>query len=245
MKLILFADKQVGFEVTELLINEYPGDLGLVVTMSENNIFRAARNANIACCIFNSSNDLCEHIRALGLLPDLGILAWWPKVIEEDLLIAATHGFVNFHPSLLPYNRGKHYNFWAIVERAPFGVTLHFADKEVDSGDIIFQKSITYSWTDTGSTLYHKAQKEIVELFREHYPILRTLKIPRKKQDLSRGSFHRASELDQISRIDLEQSYNVRQLLNLLRARTFEGFPACWFEDEGKKYEVRIQIKEK
>jgi methionyl-tRNA formyltransferase len=67
----------------------------------------------------------------------------------------------------------------------------------------------------------------MVRLFKETYPVLRTLNIPRHVQDLRRGSFHAAKELDQASRLQLEQSYRARDLLNLMRARTFPGRPAC------------------
>lgn len=85
----------------------------------------------------------------------------------------------------------KHYNFWALAEGAPFGVSLHF----VDTGDVVAQREIPYDLTDTGETLYRKAQREIVRLFREEYPRLRTLDILRKPQDLSKGSFHLARGL--------------------------------------------------
>ena len=100
---------------------------------------------------------------------DLIILAWWPYLIKETLLEIPRIGCLNFHPSFLPYNRGKHFNFWAIVEDAPFGVTIHFADKGIDSGDIVFQSAIEKTWEDTAETLYHKAQCEIVRLFKENF----------------------------------------------------------------------------
>ncbi len=177
--------------------------------------------------------------------PDIGVLAWWPKIIRRPLLAMPKQGFINTHPSLLPYNRGKHYNFWALVEQAPFGVSLHFVEEETDSGDIVTQANLPYDWGDNGATLYAKACHETVRLFKETYPIIRTLTIPRHKQDLSQGSFHYAWELEPASVIDLDQHYKARDLLNLIRARTFPGHPACWFSDAGSDYEVRIEIKRK
>ena len=52
--------------------------------------------------------------------------------------------------------------------------------------------------------------------------------------------------MDLASKIDINKSYTAKQLLNLLRARTFQGHPSCWFEDvDGQEYEVKIQIKRK
>ena len=174
---------------------------------------------------------------------DLAILAWWPYILKENLIKIPRMGCLNFHPSYLPYNRGKHYNFWAIVEETPFGVTLHFVDPGTDTGDIAFQSVIEKTWEDTGETLYQKAQLEIVRLFKENYPEIKRGNIPRIPQDISQGSFHRSRELEPASKIDLGQSYNARELLNLIRARTFYPYPGAWFIDDGKKYEVRVEIK--
>jgi methionyl-tRNA formyltransferase len=227
------------------LLECYREDLQLVVTTSENEIFSAAKDASVAALVFSSTEQVCAQIRQRDLNPDIGLLAWWPKLIDQPLLTTPKHGFINTHPSLLPYNRGKHYNFWALVEQAPFGVSLHFVEEGTDSGDIITQASVPYGWEDNGATLYAKACQEMVRLFKETYPIIRTLDIPRNKQDLSRGSFHFARELDPASVINLDEHYKARDLLNVIRARTFPGHPACWFSDAGSDYEVRIEIKRK
>ena len=173
----------------------------------------------------------------------MGVLAWWPKLIKEPLLSLPKNGYINTHPSLLPYNRGKHYNFWALVEKVPFGVTLHFIDSGIDTGDIIFQKSIPYDWCDAGETLYKKAQAEMINLFIKKYYLIRIKNYKKKCQDLNSGSFHHSSELNKICEIGLNEKYQARHFLNLLRARTFEGHPGCFFFENGNKYEISITIK--
>ena len=118
-------------------------------------------------------------------------------------------------------------------------------EEKVDSGDIIAQKEIMYDWTDTGESLYFKAQAEIVNLFVETYPNIRNNSFIRHQQDLSKGSFHLAKELDRKSNIVLDQKYTGREILNLLRARTFNGHPGCFFHDKNKTYEIKIKIKKK
>jgi methionyl-tRNA formyltransferase len=174
---------------------------------------------------------------------DIALLAWWPRIIAKDVAALPRRGFLNFHPSLLPFNRGKHYNFWAIVEEAPFGVTIHWLGDQVDAGDIAFQMPVATSWSDNGKTLYNKARDAMIELFAMNYERIMTGDIPRTPQDLARGSFHRAAELDAASRIDLEKQYRGRDLLNVLRARTFPPHPAAWFVDDDEKYEVRVEIR--
>ncbi len=245
MRLLLMADSQVGLEILRWLLREYPQDLVLVVARSDNDICNAARDAGIPFLVYQSSEQVSKYLNSTGIEPDVGVLAWWPTIIKQPLIDLPKYGFINTHPSLLPYNRGKHYNFWALVEQSPFGVSLHFVDEGIDSGDIVAQTEIAYGWEDNGATLYAKAQNAIVSLFKRTYPAIRTLNIPRRKQDVEYGSLHLSHEIDQASQIDLERQYLARDFLNLLRARTFPGYPACWFRDGDEEYEVRIEIKRK
>jgi methionyl-tRNA formyltransferase len=245
MKLLLMADHHVGLEITRWLINQYRADVVLVVAMSENEIYKTARESGIACVTFRSAEEITVYFQDMGVVPDLGYLAWWPRLVKTPLLELPTFGFINTHPSLLPYNRGKHYNFWALVEQVPFGVSLHFANEGVDTGDIVAQRSIPYDWEDSGASLYHKAAEAIIDLIKDSYPEIRQLNIQRRMQETDKGTFHLAKELDPASHIYLDRQYRARDLLNLLRARTFPGHPACWFEDDGKEFEVRVEIKRK
>lgn len=243
MNLLLMAQAAVGLEIFRWLGQNHPNDLTLVVTVEEDEIFHEARRLGIQCCALSSVPDVVAHAQSRGLMFDLGLLAWWPKLIRQPLIDLPKYGFVNTHPSLLPYNRGKHYNFWALVESAPFGVSLHFVDRGIDSGDVIAQHEIPYNWEDTGETLYFKAQAAMVRLFKIAYPQIRELQIDRRPQDPNLGSFHLGKEIDVKSEIALDQSTTARELLNLLRARTFDGHPSCRFADGGDQYEVQVKIR--
>jgi methionyl-tRNA formyltransferase len=238
MRFILFADGYVGGAIANFLIDNFPKDLSMVVCIEKNSIYKYAKSKNIQVCDYSEDKKLLENI-----IFDLGILAWWPELIKEPLLSLPKNGYINTHPSLLPYNRGKNYNFWALVEQAPFGVTLHFIDSGIDTGDVIFQKSINYDWCDTGETLYKKAQAEMINLFIEKYHLIRSKNYIKKPQDINSGSFHNSSELNKICEIGLNKNYQARHFLNLLRARTFEGHPGCFFVENGNKYEISLTIK--
>jgi len=240
MKIVLLADGVVGAKIASFLMEKYPSDLVLIVTNQVNEIYHEANTKGFSVHVFDSEKNILGR---LGDGFDLGIMAWWPKILKSPLLDAPKLGFLNTHPSLLPHNRGKHYNFWALVEQAPFGVTIHRVDSGVDTGDIVVQSTIEYDWCDTGETLYNKAQSAMFDLFCKAYPVLREGKCDSKPQNASLGSFHRAAELEAASMIDLDAMYKARNLLNLLRARTFEGYPGCWFEESGERYEISVKIR--
>ncbi len=240
MKIVLFADGVVGLGIAQYLVSYYPQDITMIVTVVKNKISELAYERNVQTCIYDSMENVISRISEDT---ELGVLAWWPKIISGPLLEMPLKGFINTHPSLLPHNRGKHYNFWALVEGAPFGVTLHRVDSGIDTGPVVAQRELSYDWSDNGETLYKKAQAAMVELFCEVYSTWRGVEIHSVAQELKEGSFHYSSELELASRIDLDKAYVARDLLNLLRARTFECRPGCWFEDGGAQYEISINIK--
>lgn len=238
---LLFADSYVGLEITNYLLNNFPHDIFGVVTTSKNDIYNLAKKANKQVYIFE---DNITFIESLPKNIDLGLLIWWPFIIKSPLLEFPKNGFLNTHPSLLPNNKGKNPNFWSIVESRPFGVTLHKIDSRIDTGPIIAQKEIQYDWTDTGGSLYKKALSEMIELFKATYPKIR-LQISNVKPQSEGGSFHYQKELEPASEIDLNKEYFAKDLLNLLRARTFESYPSCFFKDKGEVYEIRLTISRK
>jgi methionyl-tRNA formyltransferase len=241
----IFADSEVGIHCTQWLIENHKKDIKTIVTTSRNEIYSLAEANGITAHIFRDEPSYLKFVETKDYQYDLGILLWWPKIISASVIAKAKFGFINTHPSFLPHNRGKHYNFWALVEQCPFGVSLHQVEEGIDCGDLVAQKIIGYTWEDTGKTLYAKATEGIEKLFVETYPALRTLSFTHKPQDLSQGSFHFSSELDAASKINLDEPTTPRRLLNLLRARTFEGKPGCSFNDGGKEYEVTVNITEK
>jgi methionyl-tRNA formyltransferase len=243
MKIVLFADKFVGFEITKFIVGNYKNDLCCLVVINKNEIYDFAKFEGITCLLHE---EYLSFIDKSSDKFDLGVLAWWPYLINEHVISTARLGFINTHPSFLPYNRGKHYNFWAIVENVPFGVTIHKVDEGVDTGNIVAQEEIEYDWTDNGKSLYEKAQESMVNIFIKIYSHLRLNlnEIVCFPQDSTKGSFHHSSELLSASRIELDKFYTARRILNMLRAKTFDGYPGCWFEDDGKRYEVTISIKQ-
>ena len=249
MRIGLFAANVVGRRVAQFLGDHGETPACLVLDSHDPESLKseivAGSGLKDGNLIFKSdsltSDETREQLRALAL--DLIVLAWWPYILKPEVIGIPRLGCLNFHPSFLPYNRGKHYNFWAIVEGVPFGVTIHWVDVAVDCGDIAFQSRIETTWEDTGATLYYKAQEEIVRLFTEKFPEIKAGRIPRIPQDLAKGSVHRARELEEASRIELDQQYTARALLNLLRARTFLPHPAASFTEGDQRYEVRIEIK--
>lgn len=100
-----------------------------------------------------NSKKFIEAIKKLK--PDLIIVGSWGEKFDEEILSIVR--CVNFHPSLLPRNRGANPYFWSIYQNQKVtGLTAHFMDKYYDRGDILAQEAITISDIETGATLKDK-----------------------------------------------------------------------------------------
>lgn len=239
---IIFAESDIGEEFCCWLIEHRRADIACIVCGAEGKINDLAVRNGVLSHIFVDDRTYLEFLNLNDIQPTLGLLVWWPKIISNKIIQSASGGFVNTHPSFLPYCRGKHYSFWTIVERAPFGVTLHRVSELIDDGPILAQRKISYDWEDTGQTLQQKAKEEMLELLKDSYENLHcegTLNIDRVSV---LGSYHHSSEIKAASHLDLDDLVSLRDLLNLLRAKTHSIHKPCTFTEKGITYEVRVSI---
>jgi methionyl-tRNA formyltransferase len=95
-------------------------------------------------------------------------------ILKKGVLARFARRIVNLHISLLPYNRGADPNLWSFLEDTPKGVTIHYIDEGIDTGDILAQREVSYHPGDTLRTSYDRLSATIVELFCEVWPEIRS-----------------------------------------------------------------------
>lgn len=249
--MIVLASDYIGYKVIEFLVNTNNEIDFLVLDQNDKGEF----NQKIISLYKTKYpekkiyyNEILSDGQFIDTLkksqPTLGILAWWPNILKGEILHIPRIRWLNFHPSLLPFNRGKNPNFWCLVDETKCGVSLQFIDEGVDTGDIIAQREIKVDWEDTGKTVYEKCLEEIVNLFKENFENIKKNQLKRIEQKSKEGSYHKAIEMDEICKIKLDKQYSAKKLLNILRAKIFSPYPSAFFYHDGKKYSVEIKIKE-
>lgn len=174
---------------------------------------------------------------------DIAISVLFNYILKPEFLALFPNGVVNLHPSYLPFNRGQYPNVWSIVEGTPAGVTLHYIDEQIDTGDIIAQQAVPVAPTDTGLTLYHKLEQAGLDLFQKTWPLLRAGRIDGESQE-GTGTYHTTRDVDDIDCVDLDKTYTARDLINILRARTFPPYRGAYFEKDGKRVYLRLELME-
>jgi methionyl-tRNA formyltransferase len=246
--MIILASDQIGYKVVEYFIEKNEPISALVLDTKNRGNFNKKiiekyqskfKNNEIYYETDLKDNETLERLQDVKSV--YGILAWWPYIIKEKLLSIPKKGWINFHPSYLPFNKGKHSSFWCLVDETQCGVSLQIIDEGIDTGDIIARKKINASWEDNGEILYNKCRDETFELFKENFNDIKNDKIKCTKQIPSEGTYHHSSELSKIINLDLESSYELKKLLNILRGKIK---PYAYFYDNDKKFSVEIIIKE-
>lgn len=187
-------------------------------------------------------NQNIEKLKKLDLDYIFGI--HFPYIIPEEVLSIPKIGFLNLHPAFLPFNKGWHTPSWAILDKTPFGATLHFMTKELDAGDIIHQKQIKIKPDDTANSLYLRTLQLEYEVFQEAFPDLLTLNPSRKTQSET-GTSKNKKDLAKIQEINLSESYKAEDLIDKLRALTTNNIEeAAFIKKEGKKIAITITLTE-
>lgn len=125
------------------------------------------------------------------LAPDLLVLVFVTDFVPIEMIRLATYGGINYHPSLLPKYRGGNAIAWAIIcGEKETGVTIHYIDEGVDTGDIILQETVPIDPEDTTATLYYNKLYPLgVKMTAEAVRLIRERRAPRIPQDNRLASY--------------------------------------------------------
>jgi methionyl-tRNA formyltransferase len=247
MRILLLANNWVGWQVANWLKERGDEIIGLVLHPPHKRKYGKEIIQSVGLSeayIFDGSQlhkpaviDSINRLKA-----DIGISIFFGYILQSNLIRIFTEGVINLHPSYLPYNRGAYPNVWSIIEGTPAGVTLHYIDAGVDTGDIIAQELVPTEMIDTAEILYRKLERTCIEVFKKNWPLILNRQAARISQSIEAGTFHQARDIELLDEIDLERVCTARELINLLRSRTFPPYAGAFFRHGGRKIYLRLQL---
>ena len=93
---------------------------------------------------------------------DLLVAHAYMKILRRETYTASTFGGINIHPSLLPRHRGPSPTYWVLRNKEPeTGLTCHYIDDGIDTGEIISQASIPVTPHDTLNSIIEKQKRAL------------------------------------------------------------------------------------
>lgn len=116
--------------------------------------------------------------------PDVIIVCGYQFYIPETVLNIPRQGVVNFHTSLLPRHCGRHPGFQTIwYGDKETGMTIHYMDAGLDTGDIIYHNRIPVLPGDTVDSMYERIWDSCEPLVKQLLDDLDSDSVPRTPQD--------------------------------------------------------------
>ena len=167
---------------------------------------------------------------------DLFVSMSFNQIFKDKIINLPRLKTINCHAGKLPYYRGRNILNWVLInDETEYGITVHYVDEGVDTGDIILQR--TYQITDdsTYRILLKQAYTECAKILYDSIKLFQEGNVKPVKQSTIHpvGTyFTRRIEGDEL--LDWKQSS--REIFNFVRAICKPGPKArAWLKSSEMK----------
>lgn len=152
-----FADGPWSHLAFEKIIKDPRFEVAFIVPRSDTKdltLKNYADNFNIDYfkCSNINSEDALEKID--GFKCDILVSMSFNQIFKTEIINLSPNGIINCHAGKLPFYRGRNILNWVLINDEPeFGITVHYVDEGIDTGDIILQRTFPIKETDSYATL--------------------------------------------------------------------------------------------
>jgi len=96
---------------------------------------------------------------------DLFVSMSFNQIFKKEIINLTKYKIINCHAGKLPFYRGRNILNWVLINNEDeFGITVHYVDEGVDTGDIILQESYPITKRDDYATLLETAYVECANI---------------------------------------------------------------------------------
>lgn len=136
-----------------------------------------------------SDPDFLQKVKELN--PDY-ILCLVAQILKKKAFETLGYKFINAHGSYLPEYRGPaQYIFYPLNGDKQFGITIHFMEPGLDTGDIIFQKRFDYDKDKSVYKLHYDISLAFGIMLNEFIENYTSRKFAAQKQNNDKATFTR------------------------------------------------------
>lgn len=226
MKIGYFADGPWSHRAIENIVADNGLEVVFIVPRFDSRdpvLKRWADRLGIPFIPLRNINDPESIIFLRQFKADLFVSMSFDQIIRSGVLEVPPRGFINCHAGALPYYRGRNILNWALINDArEFGVTVHYIDEGIDTGDIILQKLEPITDADDYSTLLERAIEVCGDLLPKAVKLIATGQEQRiRQQAIDPVGFYcgRRREGDEW----LNWNWSSRRIFNFVRGITTPG----------------------
>ncbi len=114
---------------------------------------------------------------------DLFVSMSFDQIFRKEIINLTRYKIINCHAGRLPFYRGRNILNWVLInDEKEFGITVHYVDVGIDTGDIILQELYPITLQDDYSTLLKKSQVECANLLYKAVSLFKNGEVKGKKQ---------------------------------------------------------------
>lgn len=145
------------------------------------------------------------------------------QIFRERIINLPRFKTINCHAGKLPFYRGRNILNWALInDEKEFGITVHYIDKGIDTGDIILQRVFPISDDDDYGSLLKVAYVECANMLYDAIKLVQKGEVnPIKQTDIHPIGFYCGPRQEGDEIIDWNQ--NSRDIFNFIRALSAPG----------------------
>lgn len=115
---------------------------------------------------------------------DLFVSMSFNQIFKNEVINIPPCKTINCHAGKLPYYRGRNVLNWALInDEKDFGVTVHYIDEGIDTGDLILQRIYPISDEDDYSTLLSRSYLYCASILIEAIKIIQAGTVNRVRQE--------------------------------------------------------------
>lgn len=168
-----------------------------------------------------NSDDFVKKVKPYEC--DLFVSMSFDQIFKKEIFNLPRLKTINCHAGKLPYYRGRNVLNWVLInDEKEFGITVHYVDEGIDTGDIILQESYPITDDDTYATLLEIAYTQCAILLYKAIEMIKCNEVRLIKQtDIHPIGFYCTirKEGDEV----LNWNHTSREIFNFVRALSSPG----------------------
>lgn len=170
---------------------------------------------------------------------DLFVSMSFNQIFKSRIINLPRYKTINCHAGKLPFYRGRNILNWALInDEKEFGITVHYMDTGIDTGDIILQKCFTITDNDDYKSILTKAHSECANILYEAICLFKNGKAESKKQEGIGFYCSRRIEGDE----NLNFNQTSREVFNFVRAICYPAIVARAFLNDKEMKINKVEL---
>ena len=226
MRIGYFADGPWAHKAFEKIIADDSVEIQFITVRYDKRdaeLIRRAKENHIPVELSSNINSE-EFIGRMKLYdPELFVSMSFNQIFKTEMINLPQYKTINCHAGKLPFYRGRNILNWALInDEKEFGITVHYLDEGIDTGDIILQEVYPITDEDDYNTLLNRAYSGCADVLYRAIKMIQNAEVkPVRQSDIDPVGMYCGMRKAGDEIIDWRQTS--REIFNFIRALCVPG----------------------